>query len=314
VFTPNRAELAAHSVGIEQIGLWLRMYNSGFPLDSVRFSKDSEDVTLRVSQGLEKPENLSSISIPTQIGNLPLTSLGNFKLETNPTKITRTDGKRTITVSAGVAAGYSTADANKKLANFVKNDLRLPSGYSSQTGGVNEENQKSVNSILQAMVLAAILISATMIIQFRSYRKALLVMLVIPLAISGVFILFAATGTPLSFPGLIGMLALFGIVVNNAMMLQDKIGVSLKAGLPFKDAIVDAGRARLEPIFLGSFTTIIGLVPITLSDPLWRGLGGAIIAGLTFSGVIMLLFIPVVYYSWFKGEEDKKPQAAKAHL
>jgi multidrug efflux pump subunit AcrB len=79
-------------------------------------------------------------------------------------------------------------------------------------------------------------------------------------------------------------------------------------------AIVDAGRARLEPIFLGSFTTIIGLVPITLSDPLWRGLGGAIIAGLTFSGVIMLLFIPVVYYSWFKGEEDKKPQAAKAHL
>lgn len=303
VFNPDRSQMAEAGVGIEQVGMWLRMYNTGFPLDSVKFGKDSQDVTMRVSQDLQSPEGLTQISIPTQTGSYPITSLGNFKLETNPTRITRTESKRTITVAAGVTAGQSVTDANKKLTEFVKNDLDLPAGYTTQTGGVNDENQKSVNSIMRAMILAAILILATMVIQFRSYRKAVVVMMVIPLAISGVFILFALSGTPLSFPALIGVLALFGIVVNNSMMLVDKIGVNLKAGLKFKDAIVDAGAARLEPIFLGSLCTIVGLIPITLSDPLWRGLGGAIIAGLTFSGIIMLLFIPVVYYIWFREAE-----------
>ena len=68
------------------------------------------------------------------------------------------------------------------------------------------------------------------------------------------------------------------------------------------DSISDASSNRLEPIALGSLTTIIGLIPITLSDPLWQGLGGAIIAGLIFSGAIMLFFIPVLYYVWFKEE------------
>ena len=74
------------------------------------------------------------------------------------------------------------------------------------------------------------------------------------------------------------------------------------------EAVADAASSRLEPIALTSFATIIGLIPITLSDPLWRGLGGAIIAGLAFSGTIMLFFIPVVYYYWFRNDHslDKK--------
>ena len=134
-------------------------------------------------------------------------------------------------------------------------------------------------------------------------------MLVIPLSISGVFIVFALTTTPLSFPALIGVLALFGIVVKNSILVVDKINQNLKSGLPFREAIVDASESRLEPIALTSFAAIIGLVPITLSDPLWRGLGGAIIAGLFFSGSIMLFFIPVVYYLMFESSEGKGKKA-----
>ena len=76
-----------------------------------------------------------------------------------------------------------------------------------------------------------------------------------------------------------------------------------KTGMKYVDSIIDASTSRLEPIALTSIATIVGLIPITLSDPLWRGLGGAIIAGLTFSGLIMLFFIPVVYYSWFAKEK-----------
>lgn len=144
-----------------------------------------------------------------------------------------------------------------------------------------------------------------MVLQFTSFRKALIVMLVIPLSISGVFIVFAITHTPLSFPALIGILALFGIVVKNAILIVDKINQNLKAGLHFQDAIVDASESRLEPIALTSFTAIVGLIPITLSNALWQGLGGAIIAGLLFSGTIMLFFIPVVYYLIFQSSEGK---------
>lgn len=167
------------------------------------------------------------------------------------------------------------------------------------TGGVNEENQRSVTSILQAMLLSFLLIIVTMVIQFNSFRNAAIVMLVIPLAISGVFIIFALTHTPISFPALIGILALFGIVVKNSILLVDKINQNKKKGMQLQKAIADAATSRIEPIFLTSFATIVGLIPITLSNPLWRGLGGAIIAGLAFSGTIMLIFIPVVYSLMF---------------
>ena len=180
----------------------------------------------------------------------------------------------------------------------------MSDGYEYRTGGVNDENQKSVNSILQSMLLAGILILATIVIQFRSYRKALIVMLVIPLAVSGVFIVFALTGTPLSFPALIGVLALFGIVVTHAMFLVDKFNRNLSFNMPLKEAIADGAASRLEPVFIGSFTTIVGLIPISLSNPLWRGLGGAIIAGLSLSGIIMLFFIPVMYYTVYKNDHE----------
>jgi multidrug efflux pump subunit AcrB len=149
------------------------------------------------------------------------------------------------------------------------------------------------------------LIIITMVLQFHSFRKALIVMLVIPLSISGVFIVFSVTQTPLSFPALIGILALFGIVVKNSILIVDKINQNLRAGLEFQTAIVDAAESRLEPIALTTFAGILGLIPITLSNALWQGLGGAIISGLIFSGSIMLFLIPTVYYLIFHSSEGK---------
>jgi multidrug efflux pump subunit AcrB len=145
-----------------------------------------------------------------------------------------------------------------------------------------------------------------MVLQFSSFRKAIIVLLVIPLSVSGVFIIFALTGTPLSFPALIGVLALFGIVVKNSILIVDKIQANAKTHMNFIDQIAEGSASRLEAIALTSFTAILGLVPVTLSDPLWRGLGGAIIAGLTFSGTIMLFFIPVVYYITFKPQDKRR--------
>jgi multidrug efflux pump subunit AcrB len=235
---------------------------------------------------------------------VPLLSLGELVLKPNPTSITREDGDRTISVTAAVAEGFSVSTINGQLEQFANGDLNLPTGYTWKTGGVNQENQQSVQSIIQAMALSAILILVTMVVQLGSFRQAIIVLLVIPLAISGVFVMFALTGTPLSFPALIGLLALFGIVVNNSIVVVDKINQNRTIGMSLVDAITDAAAGRLEAIFFSSLTTIIGLIPITLSDPIWRGLGGAIIAGLAFSGTIMLFFIPIVYYMWYQTEAD----------
>ncbi|GIW59830.1 MAG: hypothetical protein KatS3mg087_0896 [Patescibacteria group bacterium] len=142
--------------------------------------------------------------IPTQNGLVNVTELGSFETVYNPTVISkgRTVSVR-LAVSAGLAEGVNATERNRDLESFA-DGLQLPSGYFWQTGGVNEENVRSVQSILQAMGLSAFLIFATMVLQFGSFRKAILVLLVIPPAISGVFVLFALTGTPLSFPALIG--------------------------------------------------------------------------------------------------------------
>lgn len=308
VFTPDYQKMLDAGLTQDQIGLWLRAYASGFTLNSNTKlelgNTQGQDIVFRTDTHPQTAQNIDGIFIPTQKGAVPLIGLGTLSLKPNPTLITRENSKRTISVTAGVTKGYSVTEKNKQLETFA-NSLNLPAGYSWSTGGVNEENQNSVNSILQAMILSFLLIIITMVLQFSSFRKALIVMLVIPLSISGVFIVFALSRTPLSFPALIGILALFGIVVKNSILIVDKINQNLKAGMKYMDAIVDASESRLEPIALTSFTAIIGLIPVTLSNALWRGLGGAIISGLFFSGTIMLFFIPVVYYLIFQRSEGK---------
>jgi multidrug efflux pump subunit AcrB len=316
VFVPDQLKLAGAGLTVDAVSTWLRTYASGFTTDKIKLDNKDTDIVLRISSADLSPEEIGSIAVPVNAApgasatgldstptSVPLLSLGSFKLKTNPTAITRENGKRTISVVASTKKGASTTVENQKLLDYAKT-LSLPPGYSYQTGGINEENQKSIQSILSAMVLSILLILVTMVIEFRSFRQALLTVLCIPLAIPGVFYIFALTGTPLSFPALIGVLALFGIVVTNAIVVVEKINDNRREGMPLRQSIVDASGSRLEPILLTSVTSILGLIPITLSDPLWRGLGGAIISGLLFSGIIKLFFVPITYYSWFQKDED----------
>lgn len=295
VLVPDLSKIHEAGLSISQIGFWSRLYTSGLTLDEVAIADQKYDVILRTKSTQQELIALADYRIPTQYGMRALRQFGQFSLKANPDSITRLDTKRSVTITAAVQPGFNQVELGTKLEQFARSN-----GYEYKVGGVNEENTRSINSILQAMLLSAFLILATLVIQLNSFRKAALVMLVIPLAISGVFIIFGLTGTPLSFPALIGILALFGIVVKNSIMIVDKINLNLAAGIPFKEAVAEGSASRLEPIFFSSITNIIGLIPISISDPLWRGLGGAIIAGLTCSGTIMLFFIPVVYYYWFK--------------
>lgn len=314
VFVPDEQKLASYGLTTDTAGFWLRLFATGIKVDSMRVNKDSndkEDITLRIDSNTPNAENISGLNLPTSSGPVPLTSLGTLTLMPNPTLITREDGKRTISITAGVKSGYTIPQVNAKLTKYANDGLNLPLGYSWKAGGVNEQNQESVGDIYRAMLISILLIIITMVLQFQSFRRAIIVILVIPLAISGVFIIFALTGTTLTFPALIGVLALFGIVVKNSILIIDRIVANTKTGMEFKQSIADAASSRLEPIALTSICAIVGLIPITISDPLWRGLGGAIIAGLTFSGTIMLFFIPVVYFMVFNPKKETGSKNSK---
>jgi HAE1 family hydrophobic/amphiphilic exporter-1 len=307
VFVPDKTRLAEVNMTPATLGLWLRTYASGFTLDTIKLQNEDTDISFRMGEKTKNPDSLSSILIPTQTSSIQLSSLGKFQLKTNPTQIVRENGKRRVSVTASVTNGVSSTEKSNELLKYAES-FKLPEGYSWATGGINEENTKSVQSILQAMILSILLILVTMVIEFGSFRQTFIALLIIPLAVSGVFYIFALTGTPLSFPALIGILALFGIVVTHAIVVIEKINENRKHGMNVHDALVDASGNRLEPVLLTSLATIVGLIPITLADPLWRGLGGAIIAGLLFSGAIKLFFVPVLYYNWFHVEDEKKDE------
>jgi multidrug efflux pump subunit AcrB len=306
-FKPDYNTLAELQVSVDTVANALRLYASGLPLDQIAFDAADTDKTaiiFRMTPELGSPEGLLQLQVFTPDGrSIPLVALGEVKTKPNPSVITHRNYKRSMTISGAVVAGQSIPEANKQLLEYVES-IEFKPGYTWETGGVNEENAKSIQSILQAMLLSAVLIMITMVVQFGSFRQAAIVIIVIPFAVASVFLSFALFGTPLSFPALIGVLSLFGIVVTNSMFIVDKINLNKKEGMSFEHSIADAGASRLEPIILTKLSTVFGLLPITISDPLWRGLGGAIISGVLIASTIMLLFIPVLYYEWMKDEKD----------
>ncbi len=302
ILDPNRLEL--YSLNAAYVGSVLRMAITGTEVTTILKEGEEIKVIARFSKervpSLEALENLQILNLRRE--PVFLKDVAKIELKPSVETITRIDQKRTVLLSAAVEGDANAALILKEFQSKTK-DYQLPEGYEIFYGGENEQNQESVMSILQAMVVACLLIVSTLIIQFNSLRKSLIVLVTIPLALIGVFFGLALTGISLSFPGLIGILALFGIVVKNAIILVDKINLNLKSGIPFKESIVDAGKARLEAIFITSICTIFGIIPITMSNEVWRALGGAIIFGLMLSSFLTLFIVPTMFMSFVK---DKK--------
>ena len=295
-FMLDPAKMELYSLNAAYVGSILRTAITGTEVTTV--IKDGEEIKVIADfeagkvPDLEAVQNLQMLNFRKQ----PVFIRDVAKIELKPSveTISRIDQKRTVLLSAG---SDGRAGSNEIVAAFQKQtkDYRLPGGYSITYGGENEQNAESVKSIIKAMGLAFLLIISTLVIQFNSFKESLIVLVTIPLALIGVFFGLTISGISLSFPGLIGILALFGIVVKNAIILIDKINLNLKFGIGFEDSIVEAGKSRFEAILITSITTIAGIIPVTFSSELWRALGSAIIFGLMFSSFLTLFVVPILY-------------------
>lgn len=304
-FTLDSAKMELYYLNSAYVGSALRMAISGSEVTTVIRNGKEIKVVARFDKNkiptLESIQNIQLINLAKQ----PVFIKDVAKVELRPSveNISRIDQKRAVLLSANVTAENRATAVLKEFKKNISSSYELPEDYEIIYGGENEQNNESIYSIIRAMLVAIILIIVTLVIQFNSFKQASIVIMTIPLALIGVFIGMAITGVNLSFPGLIGILALFGIVVKNAIILIDKINLNIKAGIEFDEAIIDAGKSRLEAIFITSVCTILGIIPITFSNELWRALGSAVIFGLVLSSFFTLFVIPMLFKLLIKNKQ-----------
>lgn len=227
-----------------------------------------------------------------------LREIATFGESQAPKEIYRRGQNRISRVMANMDAGKSLDKVAEEIRRTVKG-IELPTNYSITVTGEEEKRQESMNSLLFALALSVILVYMVLASQFESLLHPFTILLTIPLAVVGAILLFFITGTTINMMGVIGIVMLVGIAVNNSIILVDRIN-QLKTDRPLTDAIVQAGQQRIRPIIMTTLTTILALLPMTFSfgegASLRSPMAIAVIGGLITSTLMSLMVIPCVYY------------------
>lgn len=232
-----------------------------------------------------------------QAKSLPLSSVAEINESVGPNEINRINQSRVAIVSASLAYG-DLAEAAQKAQGLL-DELYLPFSIRASVEGQNEEMNSSFSSLMMALALAVFLVYLVMASQFESLLNPFIILFSIPLAVLGSVLGLYLTGTNISVIVLIGVIMLTGIVVNNAIVLVDRINQLRHAGLAKAEAIIDASRSRFRPIIMTSLTTILGLSPLAFSSgegaELRAPLAITVMSGLLIATLLTLILIPVLY-------------------
>lgn len=230
------------------------------------------------------------------LGSAPvaLQAVASPSLRWVPSAIRHDDGERTVTVSSELAGGATFSEISSELQPAL-DALALPAGVDLEVGGEAESAGDANSALLGALPLGGLLLLGCLLLEFNSFRRVAIVLVTVPLAGVGVLPGLVLAGQPFGFMSLLGVIALVGIVVNNAIVLLDVVDHGLAQGLGVADAVSAAVRQRLRPILLTTGTTVAGLLPLALSSStLWPPLASAMISGLLASTVLTLLVVPAL--------------------
>ncbi|MFH0840847.1 MAG: efflux RND transporter permease subunit [bacterium] len=298
-FTINKQQASYYGLSSFQIASTLRNAVYGSKASVVNLEGDDIDITVKYSENsLTNITDLENILIHTPRGDsVMLGQVASLKLVPSMTALSHRDGKQLVTITADVEEGVNIPNVMSDF-NEYKDSLDLPNNFSIDVGGETEEIEKSFTEIFYSMIVAVLLIIFILILQFNSFKQPLIIMFSLPLSIIGVIIGLNLFRQPFSITAFIGVVSLAGIVVNDAIVLVDRINKNIANGMKFYRSIIDGGVARMQPIFLTSLTTIAGIFPLLYANEMWRGLSLSVIFGLLFSTVLNLIFVPIMYASW----------------
>ena len=214
--------------------------------------------------------------------------------------ITRIDGVRSLTISADFVSGFNAtlvaADVEEVLEGY-----ELPAGYDYQFLGENEEIMAAIQTLVLVGALAILLVYMIMASQFQSLVYPFIIMITIPLAFTGGFMILYIFGMPVSIVALIGLIVLAGVVVNNGIVLVDYINQLRARGLGLEEAMIEAGKVRMRPIFMTALTTILALLGLAIGfgegAELMQPMALTAIGGLIYATFLTIFIVPLLYYS-----------------
>lgn len=252
-----------------------------------------------VAEERKDVQDLQMIQVRNADGEwMPLSNLARIERQRGPSNILRQDQERLTEIRADLD-GIDLGTATDRTRQYL-NQIDWPDGYRYEIGGTAEEQQESFFFLLIAFVIAAILAYMVMASQFESFIEPFIIIVTIPLALSGVLLMLWATSTPISVTAMIGLILLSGIVVNNGIVMIDYIKILQSRGQNRAEAVINGASRRLRPILMTAATTVLAMVPLALElgagAETWSPMARTVIGGLTASTILMLLMVPCLYY------------------
>jgi multidrug efflux pump subunit AcrB len=306
---PERARLSG--VSNQDIAISLQTAMSGIETTEFREEDEVIPVLLRsVAADRQDVGKLESLNVYSQTTgrSVPLKQVADIEVQWEPSVIRRRNRLRTVTVDSQVLPGVTATDVTTELVPWLdEQSMEWGVGYYYELGGEAETSGKANQSIVDKLPVAGLIIVLLLVGQFNSIRRPLIILLTIPLALIGVTIGLTITNQYIGFMPFLGIISLAGIVINNAIVLLDRIQLEIEEnGHEPPRAVIEAAQRRLRPILLTTATTVGGLLPLWFGGgPLWEAMAIAIIFGLLFATVLTLGVVPVLY-SLFFGVRFKK--------
>lgn len=297
ILTVNRSIASMNNLNVSTIISQIQQQLSGISAGQMDYKGEMRNIMIQV------PEitlaQLDDMVITSGEQKFRLSELVEIRQDVAPKEIYRRNQSRIAQVTANLEEGYSLSEVATVIREELK-DFDLPVNYSINVTGEEEKRQESMGGLILALVLSVILVYMVMASQFESLLHPFTILLTIPLALVGAIWLFFITGTTINIMGIIGIIMLSGIAVNNSIILVDRINQIKYRYDKLTDAIVAAASQRIRPILMTSLTTILSLLPMAIAfgdgASLRAPMAIAVIGGLTTSTVLSLVVIPCVYF------------------
>ncbi|MDW7550401.1 efflux RND transporter permease subunit [Pseudoalteromonas peptidolytica] len=266
-----------------------------------------------VVQGGDSRNDLSALKVLPVLSDsgqpVPLVQVADFEGYIAPDKFKRFNQERTLTV-AGKHRYMQATDFHTVIWPMIQ-EIDLPHGYRIEVGGEVESSETGNAALAENLPFAIIGIIVLLVLQFNSFRRPAIIMLTIPLVVIGAVLGLTISGAFFSFTGLLGIYSLVGIIVNNGIVLIDRIDIERAQGKDIDSALIDACMARARPILMTTLTTILGLIPMALfGGAMWYPMAVVIMGGLAVGSVLTLGFVPVLYRLFFPGS-GQTPEVAQ---
>ncbi|MTW12695.1 MMPL family transporter [Pseudoduganella eburnea] len=275
---------------------------SGTPIG--QFREGIRLIDIQVRQPLDERNTIAVLNdtyIPTNSGrSVPISQLARVHFVWEPGVVWREGREWAITVQSDVVEGVQgptvSGQINPKLDALR---AKLPPGYEIKVKGAASDSSAAEESIAANLPLAVFIIFTLLMLQLHSFSRALLVFLTGPLGVAGAAMALLVMGRPLGFVANLGIIALFGMIIRNSVILVDQIEQDIKAGVPAWDAIVESAVRRCRPIILTAAAAALAMIPLSRSV-FWGPMAVAIMGGLILATALTLLFLPALYAAWFR--------------